>query len=64
MKKHFLERVDIEECLVQLDGEDETTLGGCCAYEGGAIFGSSGLFEGSEANSGGDVMKQDRAGSS
>jgi hypothetical protein len=39
MKKHFLERVDIEESLVRLYGEDETTLDGCCGYERGAIFG-------------------------
>ena len=42
MKKHFLERVDIEECLVRLYGEDETTV---CGYERGAIFSSSILLE-------------------
>ena len=45
MKKHFLERVDIEECLVRLYGEDETTVSGCCAYEGGTIFSSRVLLE-------------------
>ena len=45
MKKHFLERVDIEECLVRLYGEDETTLSWCCGYECCAIFCCCGLFE-------------------
>ena len=52
MKKHFLERVDVEKCLVRLYGENEAPLGGCCGYERGAVFGGGGLLERSEASAG------------
>ena len=52
MKKHFLERVDVEKCLVRLYGENEAPLGGCCGYERGGVFGGGGLLERSEASAG------------